>query len=301
MKKMIVLFFNLFTLSFCSGKDFQTRNADPEKAEVVSSDIPNFWAAFDSCKLSPQNNVAIYNSPYFDKGSPGLKLFKTAIIGTTEDFVKILEKYGLYYESIRKNTLQIAQLKPVVLKSLIRLKRLYRSAIFPDIYIEMGDLSSDGTSLTEGLFIGAEVNCADSDSNFANIHPSFVKVLKSLTLSNIPVMLSHEFVHYQQNYADSSKKMLSQAIREGSADFICKLITGLGTSELLREYGEQQEKNLWNDFKNDHYDKKVNKWFYYRATDERPTDLGTIRDLKLLNPIVFIARTKRRLLVRYLM
>ncbi|MGY0037836.1 hypothetical protein [Pedobacter sp. NJ-S-72] len=200
-----------------------------------------------------------------------MKIFKVSVIGSTEDFVKIIEKYKLYYESIRANTLKIEQLKPEMLNSLIKLKQLYPKAVFPDVYIEMGNLKSGGRSLKEGLFIGADVNCADSSSNFTNISPQFVKVLKSMTLSNIQVMVAHELVHYQQNYSDSSKNVLSRAIIEGSADFICKLTTGVSTSELLHKYGEQHEKALWNEFKKDLYSKDVFKWFYYKATTTERT------------------------------
>lgn len=274
MKNIIILFSLLFSSGYSFGQHALTKNTDPEKVNFITSDIPRFWTAFDSCKLSPQNRVAIYDRLYFDQGSSGLGIFKSTVIRTTENFAFQINKYNLYYQSIRENTLKVPQVIPAMRQSLVRLKELYPAALFPDVYIVMGCLSSGGRSMKEGLFIGADVNCADSHSDFTNINPPFATVLQSLTLSGMPVMMAHEVVHYQQNYADTSNNVLSRAIVEGSADFICKLMTGAPTAKVLHQYADQHEKELWNQFKNDLYSKNIQKWFYYPATKERPSDLG---------------------------
>lgn len=261
MKRLITLSFLIFSCAICFAQQTASINTDPEKVRFFTSDIARFWVAFDSVSRAPERSVSLYDLLYFKDGSSGLGLFKTTTIGTTEVFANKIKKYHLYYESIRKNTLKVPQTIPAMKESLYKLKTIYPQATFPDVYILIGSMGSGGRSMKEGLFLGADVNCADETSDFTNINPGFVKVLKSLTLSGLPIFVAHELAHYQQNYTDTSKNVLSRAIVEGSADFICKLTTGKTASNLLHQYGEQHEKELWMQFKNDLYSSDIQKWF----------------------------------------
>jgi hypothetical protein len=59
-------------------------NADSGKAKFVTSDIDNFWRAFDLAQKEPdfEKRVAIYQAEYLEKGSVGLK-----------DFIRLRIKY----------------------------------------------------------------------------------------------------------------------------------------------------------------------------------------------------------------
>lgn len=271
--KLIIIILSglLFAVTNTNG---QTLNANPDKVEFVTSDIVRFWSAFDSCQTNPQLSKEFYDKLYFGQGTVGLKTFKTVSIKNTDNLVKATEKYKLYYESIRASTMMVAKLKPALHMSLVKFKQLYPAAKFPNVYFLIGDLNSGGKSEKDGLLIGCEVNCADSKSNFTNIYPPFIKTLKSLTLKNITLIVVHELVHYQQSYVDSSTNLLGSAIREGSADFICKLITGKTINDISFEYGETHERELWNEFEKDMTGDDISKWLYNRATEERPSDLG---------------------------
>lgn len=271
----------------------QSLNSNPDKVEFVTDDIGRFWSAFDSCQAHPQRSKQFYDELYFAQGTPGLKTFKAVSIKNTEKLVTATEKYVLYYESIRKNTMRVAELKPRLRRDLVKFKQLYPLAKFPNIYFLLGDLNSGGKSEKDGLLIGCEVNCADSNSNFTNIYPPFVKTLKSLTMKNIPSMAIHELVHYQQSYADSNTNVLGYAIKEGSADFICKLITGKIANEVYFRYGEIHERELWNEFKKDMKGDNINKWLYNRGTDERPGDLGYYIGYKITESYYLNHRNKK--------
>nr|WP_199156775.1 DUF2268 domain-containing putative Zn-dependent protease [Pedobacter sp. ASV2] len=299
MKKLTPLLFLLFLCILCSAQQTTSINTDPEKVKFITSDIPRFWVAFDSATRDPQRSVAIYDQLYFKEGSYGLGIFKTAAIGSTEVFANKIAKYHLYYQSIRKNTLNVPQTIPAMRESLYKLKAIYPQAIFPDVYIVIGCMSSGGRSMKEGLFLGADVNCAHESSDFTNINPGFAKVLKSLTLSRLPIFVAHELAHYQQNYTDSSKNVLSRAIVEGSADFICKLTTGMTANNLL-QYGEKHEKELWMQFKNDLYSSDIQKWFYYPSTENRPSDLGYYIGFKITEAYYLKAKDKKKAIVEIL-
>lgn len=294
MKHLYLLIFYFLYSTIVSAQESSARNSDPKQVQFVTSDIANFWIAFDSAKVNPSKSLEIYNSLYFDKGSAGLKSFKEVSIKTTDNFVAAVQKYALYYESIRSSSTRIETLKPVMYNSLAKFKELYPDVVFPNVYFLIGDMNSGGKSEKSGLLIGAEVNSADITSNFTNIYPPFVKVLKSLTISNIPKIVLHELVHYQQEYALNDNTVLSYAIKEGSADFITKLILGKSNNELIFEYGEQHETELWNEFKTDLGSTEINKWFYNSAVGDRPGDLGYYIGFKITQAYYLKAKDKKQ-------
>jgi hypothetical protein len=290
--KLIITIFSGFLFAVANSYG-QTLNTNPDKVEFVTSDIARFWTAFDSCQIYPQRSKEYYDKLYFGPGTVGLKTFKSVSIKNTENLVKATEKYKSYYQSIRENTMQVAKLKPAMYKYLIKFKQLYPASKFPDVYFLIGDLNSGGKSEKDGLLIGCDVNCADSTSNFTNIYPPFIKTLKSLTIKNTPSMVVHELVHYQQSYADSNTNLLGYAIKEGSADFVCKLITGKIINAVTFKYGESHEKELWDEFKRDMRGDDINKWLYNRGTEERPRDLGYYIGYKITESYYLHSKNKK--------
>src|SRR5215204_4493484 len=77
MSKQIALGVTIILLCFSSAFAQVGVNADPDKAKFVTSDIDNFWRAFDLAAKEPvfEKRVEIYRSEYLDKGSTGLKDF----------------------------------------------------------------------------------------------------------------------------------------------------------------------------------------------------------------------------------
>lgn len=106
--------------------------------------------------------------------------------------------------------------------------------------------------------------------------PSFQKLLKANVFSNVLLTIVHEQVHYQQSNSDAAHEntLLAYAIREGSADFIAGLIAGENKKKPAFIYGEQHEKDLWEQFNTDMEGFDINKWMYNAGTEEKPGDLG---------------------------
>src|SRR5206468_10675906 len=48
-------------------------NTDPYKAQLITSDIDNFWEAYERAQKDTANRYAIYKRYYIDKGSPGMQ------------------------------------------------------------------------------------------------------------------------------------------------------------------------------------------------------------------------------------
>src|SRR5215212_7645652 len=117
MKRLVCLTLVLFLAGLCiparsfqqaGAKVEQAVNRDPEAAPIVTSDIDNFWKAYDSAK--PDYSFGVFKREYFDKGSDGLKAFKRARIDQCA-FVETLAGHPKYYASIRESTLKINSMK----------------------------------------------------------------------------------------------------------------------------------------------------------------------------------------------
>jgi hypothetical protein len=294
MKKILLLLGMLISLTHCYGQHTNTSHSNLKDVQLVTNDIPRFWTAFDSCKTSPQNSIAIYDALYFGPGSAGLKAFKTVSLKTTENFVTAIKKYSLYYESIRENTLHVERIIPAIRQSLIMFEDLYPPAAFPNVYFLIGDLNAGGKSEKDGLLIGTELYSSDDKSNFTSVYPPFVKALKTLKLSDLHKTVIHELVHYQQHYPDNNT-VLAYAIKEGSADFISELVTGKSNKNgLSYQYGNKHEKELWIKFEKDINSTDINKWFYNAATDDVPSDLGYYIGYKIVQAYYFRSNDRKK-------
>ena len=106
-----------------------------------------------------------------------------------------------------------------------------------------------------GLIIGAEMQ-----NNF----------------EDIPYIVAHELIHFNQNYPESKNTLLSQSIKEGSADFVGELISGKHINESASNYGNANEELLCKEFVELMEDNNYHGWLYGSngKKEGRPNDLG---------------------------
>lgn len=270
------------------------RESNPRSIQIITEDINRFWTAFDSSKVNPSHSEDIFQTLYLDKGTPGLREFDIQSLKGVKNLESASNKYDLYYKSIRSNTLAVSKQKKQIVKALVKFKKLYKPAKFPPVYFLIGDLNSGGRSSEEGLLIGTEVNCANDTSDFTNIYPAFIPVLKSLTPMNIPNIVVHELMHYQQTYADQEVSLLGSIIREGSAAFLSELVTQIPSNSNLKEYGDKHERELWDELKKDLTASNLNKWLYNSAVEGRPADLGYYMGFKIAESYYHQSKNKKQ-------
>ena len=103
------------------------------------------------------------------------------------------------------------------------MKDLYPEAVFPDVYIVIGRLTSGGTTSDRGLLIGAEMNGRTPGMPVEELNDWLKQVITPV--DRIPHIIAHELIHFEQKYG-GSEVLLVQSIREGSADFLAELISG---------------------------------------------------------------------------
>lgn len=216
----------------------QRVNHDPDAAELITSDIPNFWRAYD--QMTPENDLFVFKREYLDRGSAGLKDFSKARF-TVCDLVNAVESNRAFYASVRQDTLRVEGMKGRMRASFRKLKELYPEAVFPDVYFLVGANNSGGTTSDRGLLIGTE--------RFGG------------RIEEMPYTVAHELVHYQQKYPEKLD-LIGLSIKEGSADFIGELISGKSSNPDLPAYGDAHERELWAQIQKDNEQGDWGVWLY---------------------------------------
>jgi hypothetical protein len=243
---------------------------DPEQARIVTSDIALFWREYDSAGAK---GLEAAMNHYLRNGSYGLQQFTSLRIHSSTNLAAVIRKHPKYYASIRTSTLKIESLAESIRASFRSLKRLYPGAVFPDVYFVIGSMNSGGTATDKALLIAAEMYGKTRDTPWEEMDDSLKQVLKPV--EEMPAIVAHELIHYQQGYPMTDGSLLAQALAEGSADFIGGMIAGKSINELLRAYGDPRERELWAEFKREMNGSDTSHWLYEgdKAKD-RPADLG---------------------------
>ena len=245
------LFVSLSLLTFSSQAFCQNLEQDPSQAQFIVSDIPNFWTAFDEFNMSGGNPF----KQYLEKGSSGLKDFVPYRIENPRNLKKTVTKRKSDYEQIRDESNKIQNSFNQIRSFYINFKELYDDAAFPTTYFVIGAFNSGGTSTTNGLIIGVELQ---ND------------------IEKIPYVVAHELIHFNQNYSIKKMNLLEQSIKEGSADFVSELISGKNVNEHTFKFGEANEGELCSEFVTIMDDDNYHGWLYGTKgkKEGRPNDLG---------------------------
>ena len=310
----------------------QTQSGSPAAARIVTSDLANFWRAFDAAQRAPDSaaRVAAYRDLYIRRGSEGLKDWtdERLTVGDSvrarlvltgrwtlesikaaqhapdsaaehrrldhdarpvlEDVAAMVLDYTIqkrprFYAAIRGNTLALdtaRAFKDSVHARFARIAALYPDAVFPPVYLEIGRLSSGGTTGESGMLIGAEMHGADATTPRDELSPWERGVVDDA--SSLPGLVTHELIHIEQSFARHSvapindKSLLARSLDEGCASFVASLAAGGGVdSSGIDGYGLAHEHDLWVEFRNDMLGTDYSHWLYQGdASKDRPADLG---------------------------
>src|SRR5215204_5671385 len=195
--QQVVLLILAAVLSVCSvsAQDVKSPdvsfNRDPEKAEIVTSDIALFWRAYDMAR--PENNLIIYRDEYFKKGSIGLREFVSKKIGSSCNLVAAIDAAPKYYAALRAQSAKVESYKPQMLASFRKLKEIYPDAVFPNVYFVVGRMNTGGTATFKGLLIGVEMYGKTDDEPLAELNNWQKKVVGKV--ERTPFIVAHELVH----------------------------------------------------------------------------------------------------------
>lgn len=254
----------------------RAQGSDPDSAQIITSDIPRFWNAWDRMQTAAtrDDSLRALFEEYYLGASPGLVGFIRLRVSSVYQLLDAIERHPRYYASIRASTLRVAEFEPRIRRAFQVLDSLYPDAVFPDTYVLIGRLSSGGTLTRDDLLIGAEMYGMTPEAPQDELTGWLATVLKPVDA--IPHIVAHELIHYQQRYPDADPPtLLSQSVREGSADFLAELISGRHINAHVHEWANPRAGELWQEFRERMHGTSSSEWLYGGNEDtDRPADLA---------------------------
>lgn len=247
-----------------------------QKPKVFTSDIDNFWVAYDSIRQTKDlsRQIKFINQLYISKGTKGLKVFMKARNYNDTLWVKLINKLPKFWQSIRPNTLSVKNKVDEIEKAIIHLKKLYPGLKEAEIYFTIGGLRSGGTVKNNMVLVGCEIATGDKTTDVSEFTNSWLKnVFQEQSVNNIVSLNAHEYVHTQQKGNDKVQ-LLSQSIREGSCDFIAELAIQRPLTTRYLLYGKEHADSIKQKFKDEMFLMDFSNWLYNGSQRGESADLG---------------------------
>lgn len=251
---------------------------DPEAAQLVTEDVDRFWATYDLAAAAgtAKARADLFQSHYLDAGSPGLVAFTRLRIGDGTKLVAAIDRHPRYYATLRALTPGLEAQAPAIRGTLRRMKSLYPEAVFPDVTFVVGRMNSGGTLDATGLLVGVEMFGGRDGVPMDELGDWHRAVIGRF--DDLPVVVAHEWVHFQQRSSISGQPTLLQAaLGEGVADFIAELGSGQHLNPRAHAWAEPRARALWAEFREGMHGTDYSAWLYnggQARADQRPADLG---------------------------
>ncbi|SFD83759.1 Predicted Zn-dependent protease [Chitinophaga sp. CF118] len=243
--------------------------------KVSTSDIDNFWIAFDSIQTIKEKDkqIELMKSLYTDKGTYGLKMFMELRKFDATRLVESINKYAKFWASIRGNTLKIKQKIPAIETYIQEFNVLYPDLRPAKIYFTISAIRAAGTTQDSLVLIGSEIAMGNKNTDVSEFPDKRLEnFFKSQNSDNIIPVVIHEYVHTQQK--TEGKTLLGQAIYEGACDFITELVLKEPLTNTYLKYGRENEKKLKLQFKKEMLSEDYSNWLYNGASSKTMGDLG---------------------------
>ncbi|WP_066830254.1 hypothetical protein [Rufibacter ruber] len=250
--------------------------AQKKPQRVITTDIDNFWVAYDSMRTTQDSlkQLRYLQTLYLDKGTPGLKALMEVRDYQPAEWVHAVRQYPKFWNSLRPRT-QLAKSGAQGLEPhLKKLQQLYPPLSPASIYFAIGVFRTSGTTKDNMVLIGAELVTGNSQVDLSelpqNLQTFLSRYYQSDPFKNIIPLNVHEYVHTQQKGLGSN--LLGRALMEGACDFIAELITGKQMPLPYMAYGTAHEAEVKERFQVDMFAPSLGHWFY---NQQAPTpDLG---------------------------
>jgi hypothetical protein len=267
------------TLLFLLSLFFLKANAQNTNQYVITSDIKNFWTAYDKIKETSDSTLHIgyINDLFIKQGTDGLKSIMKARGYTAKSYLDAIRHYPLFWHSVRANTLRANEFADSIAIEVDKLAKIYNKLKPAHIYFTVGALRTNGTTLDGNVLIGSELALADAQT-VSSEFPKALSHLKTFFSSNPingTVFLNvHEYVHTQQK-SSIGYNLLSQCVIEGAAEFVAVTVTGKPSSTPAIEFGTQHFEKVRSVFARQMFFEDSGFWLYSNADNEfKMRDLG---------------------------
>ncbi|MCC3157226.1 hypothetical protein LJ737_08250 [Hymenobacter sp. 15J16-1T3B] len=247
----------------------------PAPQTVFTDDVDRFWQAYDSVRSTaePARQVAAMNRLYVAKGSEGLRAFMKARGYSAEEWVRQINQYPKFWDSVRPNTLSVKTKTAEIERSVQRLRRLYPELRDGKMYFTVGGMRSGGTVDGNLVLIGTEIATGTAQTDVSELPGKWLAtVFAQQRLDNVVALNVHEYVHTQQRSEGAT--LLAEALREGACDFVAELATGQPEQSAYSTYGRAHEPELRTAFKQEMFGADTRRWLYNGTKAATVADLG---------------------------
>lgn len=265
MKRFIILISSLVFVTAFSQKS----------TRIFTSDIDNFWVAYDSIQKTNDysTKLDLIKKLYTDKATKGLKAFMNARDYNDSVYVKAIEKYPKFWNSVRPNTLTIKTKTKELEAGVARLKHLYPELKDAEMYFTIGGLNAGGTVSGNMVLVGAELATGIGSTEVSEFKDDWLKgMFANQSLDNIVSLNIHEYIHTQQT--GYQNRVLNQAIKEGSCDLIAELVMNESPQRKYISYGMAHDAEIKTRFKKEMFTGNLADWFYNGRQKGEGADLG---------------------------
>ncbi len=285
---MLKTFFLLVVFFSC----FASGHGQNKNVTVLTSDIDNFWIAYDSVQKLNDTTLQkqIIQSLYLDKATTGLRDFMRLRQHSASRHLKNINRYPKFWNSVRTGTLAIQQHKDEMDLIMERFRNLYPEFRQPEIYFTIGCLNSGGTTQGERVLIGAEIAVSDKNTDAFELNTWLQKVF--CEQQDIIFLVTHETVHIQQKNT-YTKMLLPRCIKEGAADFLAEILMERKFSSPYMIYGLEHEKVLWEKFRSEMFENESKDWLYNGSQVEN-ADLGYFMGYQICKSYYDLAEDKKK-------
>ncbi|WP_407405960.1 Ig-like domain-containing protein [Chryseobacterium sp.] len=243
--------------------------------KIYTSDIDNFWTAYDSIQKSKDfhKNIQFINTLYIEPGTKGLHAFMKARNYNDSLYVQLIKDYPKFWNSVRPHTLEIKNKTTELNLAVEKLKKLYPNLKDAEMYFTIGGLRSGGTVDGNKVLVGAEIATGNSTVDVSEFENSWLKnTFEKQSLDNIVYLNIHEYIHTQQN--GGNNRVLNQSIKEGSCDFIAQLALDKPIQTQYLNYGRRRLAEIKDSFRKEMFSANLNNWLYNGSKKTENPDLG---------------------------
>ena len=241
--------------------------------------MDQFWHYFERALEDTVEAKQIFKEFIF-KGPPEVRDFYIARYGNTSNMYGQMINGAPGYYSYLKEHLHPDSLLALDRKTkawMSNFKSHYPQAVFPKVYVVPGILNTGGTATEMGMFVGGDMYGKSEKMPLEGLTDWQKNSI--MKFSDLPGLIIHELMHFQQNYRDTvnQETVLMGVIGEGVCDFLVELSSGQELSNSNLKYLEDEENKVFilNELKNDLYSSDSSKWLYNGGSiEDRPHDLG---------------------------
>lgn len=235
MKKLIFFLFAAIIL-------FNNCNKPQKEAEIITTDIDNYWIAYDTIRTTKDTTLQnkLLKEFFIDKASEGQKALFAARNYQPNEFVENINKYPKYWNSIRSNMSRIPEFSDEINKGINQLRNVYPKLKPAKIYFGVGAFRTPGTIVDSLVLIGSEYALSNKNINVSEFPENHAirSYSKNNKLSDLDFLTVHEFVHTQQRN-NHNYVLIKTCLYEGIPEFISEIVMQKKSVQPSMNYGAE--------------------------------------------------------------